>query len=186
MRLLSLAFFFLLNVSLIASSVPATIKITSSAFKDGEKIPRKYTCDDSDVSPPLEIKNVPTGTRSLVLMLEDPDAQRSVFLHWLLYNLPGNNQSLTEKIQALAKLDNGAIHGQNNFTSNPEYPILGYRGPCPPNGTHRYFFRVYALNKVLTLPPGATKNQVLIAMKDHVIAEGLLMGRYSRGSEEKK
>ncbi len=181
-----LVFVFQIGLADTNSKDKPIIKITSSAFKTGEAIPKKYTCDDSDVSPPLEIRSVPSGTRSLVLIMEDPDAPRGIFVHWILFNLPGTNQTLAEKVPSLAKLDNGPIHGQNGFTQSPSNPLLGYNGPCPPEGTHRYFFRVYALNTVLNLQPGATKNQILVAMKDHLIGEGFLMGRYTRAEKEKK
>lgn len=150
------------------------IKIESSAFKYGEFIPVKYTCDGENVSPPLKWSGAPANTKSLALISDDPDAPIGDWVHWVMYNIPPNVFKLEEKIPADKILQNGAIHGLNDFRK------FGYGGPCPPSGVHRYFFKIYALDTMLDLPPGATKKQLLEAMKNHIIAQGELMGKYQR------
>lgn len=150
------------------------IKIESSAFKYGEFIPVKYTCDGENVSPPLKWSGAPANTKSLALISDDPDAPIGDWVHWVMYNIPPNVFELEEKIPADKILQNGAIHGLNDFRK------FGYGGPCPPSGVHRYFFKIYALDTMLDLPPGATKKQLLEAMKNHIIAQGELMGKYQR------
>jgi len=146
-----------------------TIQITSTAFKEGDKIPRIYSCDDQNVSPPLSWTGVPTNTVSLVLIMDDPDAPSGTWVHWVLYNLqPG----LTGLDQGKT---GGGIDGKNDFGR------LGYGGPCPPRGsTHRYYIKLYALDKLLDLKAGATKAQVESTMHGHILAQGQLMGKYSR------
>lgn len=146
-----------------------TIAMTSSAFKEGDTIPRLYTCDDKNVSPPLAWTGVPTNTVSLALIMDDPDAPSGTWVHWVLYNLPPN----------LAGLEQGktgvGVEGKNDFGR------LGYGGPCPPRGSnHRYDIKLYALDKMLDLKSGATKAQVENAMRGHILARGQLMGRYGR------
>jgi Raf kinase inhibitor-like YbhB/YbcL family protein len=150
------------------------IKITSSAFKDGGMIPVLYTCDGKDISPPLTWENIPKGTQSIALICDDPDAPMGTWVHWVLFNLPADIRGLTENIPADDILQNGARHGKNDFRN------LGYGGPCPPSGTHRYYFKIYALDKVIDLSAGTTKPRVLKEMDGHVLAEGQLMGRYKR------
>ncbi len=151
-----------------------TIQITSSAFEDGAMIPRSYTCDDTDVSPDLAWTGVPEGTKTLALICDDPDAPVGTWVHWVLFNIPPGETGLAAEIAPEAELANGARHGNNDFRR------LGYGGPCPPGGTHRYFFKLYALDIELDLDSGATKAQVEEAMQGHILAEGQLMGRYSR------
>jgi len=145
-----------------------------SVFEKGEKIPKQYTCDGKDFSPEINILNVPKAAKSLTLIVDDPDAPVGIFTHWVLYNLPANTVKIEEKIPAIDVLPNGAKHGVTDFKS------VGYGGPCPPNGEHRYFFKLYALDTVLDLPNRATKNQVEQALKGHVIEEAELIGLYSR------
>jgi len=151
-----------------------SIEVTSSAFKQGEMIPSKYTCDGTDVSPSLQWSNVPGGTMTFALISDDPDAPVGTWVHWVLFNIPSHVTKLPENIPPKDKLDNGAIHGINDFRR------LGYGGPCPPGGTHRYYFKIYALDTELTLQPGATKKDVLKAMEGHILAQGELMGKYKR------
>jgi Raf kinase inhibitor-like YbhB/YbcL family protein len=143
------------------------MRLSSSAFGSGEAIPARHTCDGRDVSPPLAIDDIPPGTISLALIVDDPDAPVGTWDHWVLYDLP-----------VAASLPEGArdagTDGRNSWRRN------GYGGPCPPFGEHRYFFRVYALDCRLGLHQGAGKKQVLEAMRGHVLAEAALMGRYSR------
>lgn len=150
------------------------IKLTSSAFKEGEFIPKKYTCDDINISPPLLWSGIPDKTVSIALICDDPDAPIGTWVHWVIYNIPVNINSLAEKIPPDKVLEDGAIQGTNDFRK------IGYGGPCPPNGTHRYFFKIYALDNEPNLIPGATKGELLQAMEGHILAEGKLMGRYSR------
>jgi len=150
------------------------IKITSSAFKEGEMIPEKYTCDGKDVSPPLSWTSVPDVTKSIALISDDPDAPMGTWVHWVLYDLPANIKELPENVPPQRQLQNGAKQGTNDFRK------IGYGGPCPPGGTHRYYFKIYALDKETGLGPGATKAELIKAMKGHILAEGQLMGKYKR------
>ena len=150
------------------------IKVTSTAFQEGGMIPRKFTGDGENVSPPLAWAPIPPGTKSLALVSDDPDAPMGTWVHWVLYNLPPETKELSEKVSPDATLASGARHGKNDFRS------LGYGGPMPPSGTHRYYFKVYALDTALDLAPGATKPQLLKAMEGHVLAQGQLMGKYKR------
>jgi hypothetical protein len=150
------------------------IQVTSSAFKEGGLIPRKHTCDGADVSPPLAWTGVPEGAKSLALISDDPDAPMGTWVHWVLYNLPVNAQLLPEAVPPDKELTSGARQGRNDFRR------IGYGGPCPPGGTHRYFFKLYALDTLLDLQPGATKADLVKAMEGHILAQGQLMGKYSR------
>jgi Raf kinase inhibitor-like YbhB/YbcL family protein len=150
------------------------MEIKSSAFKEGTIIPGKYTCDNIDISPPLEWSRVPDGTKTLALICDDPDAPAGTRVHWVLFNLPGNTTELSENMPKLEVLKNGARQGRNDFGK------IGYGGPCPPGGTHRYYFKVHALDKELDSKPGITKKGFLKAMTGHLLAKGQLMGRYKR------
>ncbi|MER3473797.1 MAG: YbhB/YbcL family Raf kinase inhibitor-like protein [Armatimonadota bacterium] len=150
------------------------IRLTSTAFTEGGTIPRKYTCDGADVSPPLAWDNVPEGTKSFALICDDPDAPMGTWVHWVLFNLPADTRSLPEAVPPDKELPSGARQGTNDFRK------IGYGGPCPPRGTHRYYFKLYALDTLLDLPAGSSKAQLLKAMDGHVLAEGQLMGRYGR------
>jgi Raf kinase inhibitor-like YbhB/YbcL family protein len=151
-----------------------TMKIFSSAFKDGQRIPSKYTCDGQDVSPPLEWESVPDGTESFSLICDDPDAPRGTWVHWVVYEIPPNMKNLAENVRPEREPGSGIRQGKN------DWPKIGYGGPCPPSGTHRYYFKLYALDTKLNLKPGVTKEQLLQAMKGHILAETQLMGIYSR------
>ncbi len=152
------------------------IKVTSSVFPEGGMIPQQYTCDGANLSPPLSLSGLPAGTASLALLVEDPDAPRGTFTHWVAFNLPPVLHEVPERAGAERLIQGGGLQGKNDF-GKP-----GYGGPCPPSGTHRYYFKVYALDTVLNLDAGASKDQLLHAMKGHVLAEGQLMGRYHRGA----
>jgi len=151
-----------------------TIKITSSAFTEGSMIPKRYTCDAEDVSPDLAWTAVPDGTKSLALICDDPDAPMGNWVHWVLFNLPPDINKLHAEIPPEETLKNGARHGKNDFGK------FGYGGPCPPGGTHRYFFKLYALDTVIKLESGITKAQLLTAMERHILDEGQLIGKYKR------
>jgi Raf kinase inhibitor-like YbhB/YbcL family protein len=144
------------------------MKITSSAFHEGTNISSKFTCDGSDTSPPLQIAGVPPGAKSLVLIVDDPDAPGGLFTHWLVWNIPPHTSSIAE-----GSAPKG-VQGANDFGKS------GYRGPCPPLGTHRYSFKIFALDRELDLRSGAKRREVDAAMKGHVIAQGELVGRYTK------
>ena len=150
------------------------MEIKSSAFKEGESIPSKYTCDNIDISPDIEWSKVPNGTKTFALIMDDPDAPSGTYVHWVIYNIPGNQRELPENIPATETLDNGTFQGRNDFGK------IGYGGPCPPGGTHRYYFKLYALDTVLDAKPGITKKELLKAIEVHVLEEVELMGRYKR------
>ena len=150
------------------------IKVTSPAFAEGEMIPAEYTADGRNISPPLEWSDAPEGTKSIALINDDPDAPMGTWVHWVVYNLPADVTSLEENVLPEETLSNGAMQGTTDFGR------IGYGGPAPPSGTHRYFFKVYALDTMLDLAAGATKGRVESAMAGHVLAEGQLMGKYKR------
>lgn len=150
------------------------IKLTSTAFEQAGMIPPRYTCDGEDVSPALNWDSVPETAKSLALVCDDPDAPMGTFVHWVLYNLPGDVRELPEDVPAEASLPNGARQGTSDFGQT------GYGGPCPPRGTHRYFFRIYALDTPLDLAAGASRAELLEAMEGHILAQGQLMGKYQR------
>jgi Raf kinase inhibitor-like YbhB/YbcL family protein len=150
------------------------IQVSSTAFQEGGMIPPQYTCDGADVSPPLSWQSIPEGTRSIALIADDPDAPMGTFVHWVLYDLPADVRELQEDVPDAKTLPNGAKQGANGFGR------IGYGGPCPPSGTHRYFFKVYALDTPTNLPPGQKKAQLLRAMEGHILAQGQIMGKYKR------
>jgi Raf kinase inhibitor-like YbhB/YbcL family protein len=150
------------------------IKLTSTAFKEGQPIPRQYTCDGVNVSPPLEWTGVPKTAKTVAIIADDPDAPSGTFVHWVLYNLPAENIGMVENLPPTENLKAGGFQGKNNFEK------IGYGGPCPPSGTHRYFFKIYALDSELPLKAGATKAEVEKAMESHIVAQGQLMGTYRR------
>jgi Raf kinase inhibitor-like YbhB/YbcL family protein len=151
-----------------------SFELTSPAFAAGESIPRKYTCDGEDISPPLQWSDPPQGTRSFALIADDPDAPVGTWVHWVLYNLPVEARTLSEAVPSDADLPDGSRNGQNGWRR------LGYGGPCPPSGTHRYFFKLYALDTVLDLAAGANDKHLLGAMEGHLLAQAELMGVYTR------
>jgi Raf kinase inhibitor-like YbhB/YbcL family protein len=151
-----------------------TLQLTSSAFGEGQTIPKEHTGDGSDISPPLAWSDPPDGTVGFALVCDDPDAPRRTWVHWVLFNLPGELRGLEAGI-APAGMVAGGTQGKNDFGTH------GYGGPAPPQGKpHRYFFKLYAMDIRLTLPAGATKDQLLEAIKGHVLAEAHLMGKYQR------
>ena len=149
--------------------------LTSLAFKEGDFIPKKHTCEGPDLSPPLRWTNAPKGTKSIALIADDPDAPVGTWVHWVIFNLPGETTELPEGVPAQETLPNGARQGLNDFRR------VGYGGPCPPPGKpHRYYFKLNALDVTLDLRPRATKAQVLEAVKGHILGEAQLMGRFGR------
>lgn len=150
-------------------------RIETRAFSFGATIPAKYTCGGADVSPPLEWSAPPAGAKSLVLIVDDPDAPGGTWYHWLLYNIPAHAGGIWEHVATVGKLPGRMLQGRNSFGK------IGYGGPCPPHGkAHRYFFHLYALNIVLKLPAGVSYAQLANAMRGHVGAEAEWMGRYGR------
>jgi Raf kinase inhibitor-like YbhB/YbcL family protein len=150
------------------------ITVTSSTFKEGGMIPAKYTCDGQNISPPLQWEGAPRGTKSFALISDDPDAPIGIWIHWVMWNIPAEANQLPEGIPQVKQLQDGSIQGLNS------YPRCGYSGPCPPSGTHRYYFKIYALDAMLDLPASSTNKDLLKAMKEHILAEGSLMGKYQR------
>src|SRR5262249_35471484 len=150
------------------------MKIESTAFSEGSTIPRQYTCDGKDVSPPLSWSGAPDGTRSFALICDDPDASKT-WVHWVLFDLPARTSDLPEGVPPKDSVQGGGVQGTNDFRK------VGYGGPCPPSGVHRYFFKLYALDATVRLGSNATKADVERAMKGHVLGDASLMGRYSRG-----
>jgi Raf kinase inhibitor-like YbhB/YbcL family protein len=156
------------------AAVNVAITLSSSSLQDG-RIPREFTCDGADQSPPLAWTAPPASTKSLVLTETDPDAPGGTFTHWVLYNLPANTNALAASVPKQEQLPDGSRQGRNDFGK------IGYGGSCPPQGTtHRYFFDLFALDTNLNVPAGATRAQIEDAMNTHVLARGKLMARYGR------
>ena len=151
-----------------------TISVSSSAFPEGGTIPAKYTCDGNDMSPPLKWTGVPEAAKSLALICDDPDAPVGTWVHWVMWNVPPSVGELAENVSPKPELPDGSRQGISDFRRP------GYGGPCPPSGVHRYYFKIYALDTMLDLPSSTRKADLLKAMKGHVLAEGQLMGKYSR------
>ncbi len=161
-------------VSFSAHAQPATpqtgkMKITSPAFQEGGMIPQKYTCDGANVNPPLAFDGAPAPAKSLVLIVDDPDAPRGTWNHWLVWNIDPQTKEIKEN-----SVPPNAVQGTTDFGGNK------YGGPCPPSGTHRYFFRLYALDTTLNLPRSAKRADLDKAMANHVLGQAMLMGKYSR------
>jgi Raf kinase inhibitor-like YbhB/YbcL family protein len=158
----------------VPTEATMSFELTSIIIGHEQPIPEYHTCDGEDVSPPLDWNDSPEGTQSFALIMDDPDAPGGTWVHWVLFNIPSETRSLRENIAPDAQLADGSMHGINSW-GRP-----GYGGPCPPSGTHRYFFKLYALDTTLDLDDSADKEQVLAAMEGHVLAEAELMGTYSR------
>lgn len=153
-----------------------SLELKSDAFASGQSIPAKYACTGKNISPALTWNEPPAGTQSFALIMDDPDAPGGTWVHWMLFNIPADTRGLQEDLPLTGKnVDPNAIYvGKNSWGDT------GYGGPCPPSGTHRYYFRLYALDGTLSLLPGATKQELLREMKDHVLAQGELMGTFSK------
>ncbi len=148
--------------------------LKSSAFEQSAMIPPKHTCDGQDVSPPLAWSDVPANTQSLALISDDPDAPRGTWVHWVAWNIPATARSLDENLPKRDSLPNGIKQGTTDFRR------IGYWGPCPPSGTHRYFFKLYALDTTLNLPSSTTKRELEKALQGHILGQAELMGKYRR------
>ena len=148
-------------------------QITTTAFRDGGSIPKKFACDGPDVSPALSWSDPPAGTKSLAIVADDPDAPSGMWVHWVLYDLPPGTRKLPEGLAKDRELPNGALQGRNDFGK------IGYNGPCPPRASeHRYFFKLYALDSKTGLKAGATKSDLERAMKGHILAQTQVIGKY--------
>jgi len=153
-----------------------SLQLTSDAFMNGQSIPAKYACTGRNVSPALSWNEPPAGTQTFSLIVDDPDAPVGNWVHWVLYNIRGDARSLAEDLPITGKnIDPNAIFVGKNSSGN-----IRYDGPCPPSGTHRYYFRLYALDTTVNLLPGATKEQVLKEMEGHILAQTELMGTFSK------
>jgi Raf kinase inhibitor-like YbhB/YbcL family protein len=150
------------------------IKLVSTAFAEGQPMPKQSTCDGMDLSPPLEWSGVPQNAKTIAIICDDPDAPSGTWVHWVLYNLPADRIGIIENVPPAEKLPGGGLQGKNDFGK------VGYGGPCPPSGTHRYFFKIYALDSELPLKAGASKAELLKTMEGHILGQGQLMGTYSR------
>jgi hypothetical protein len=153
-----------------------SLELTSDAFTNGQSIPAKYACTGKDISPALAWNEPPAGTQSFALIMDDPDAPGGTWVHWVLFNIPADTRDLSEDLPITGKnVDPNAIYVGNN-----SWGKAGYGGPCPPSGTHRYYFKLYALDRTIDLLPGATRQQVLKEMEGHILAQAELMGTFSK------
>ncbi len=153
-----------------------SLTLKSDAFVNGQSIPAKYSCIGKNVSPVLTWGDPPAGTRSFALIVDDPDAPAGTWVHWVLFNIPADLRGLPEDLPVTGKnVDPNAIYFGKNSSGNTRYD-----GPCPPSGTHRYYFKLYALDGLVDLLPGATKQELIKAMQGHILAQGELMGRFSK------
>jgi len=151
------------------------LELKSAAFRDGGAIPQNFTCDGGDTSPALTWNDPPAGTKSFALIVDDPDAPGTTWVHWVVFNLPAGARGLPEAVPRGEQIKGGGSQGRNDF------PQIGYGGPCPPPGKpHRYFFKLYALDTQLNLTSGTTKNDVERAMQGHILAKAQIIGRYQR------
>ena len=153
---------------------PVNMTVTSPSFTNMGKIPKVFSCDGSDISPALSWSGAPKGTKSFVLICDDPDAPVGTWIHWVLFNIPSNVTNLAEEMPDKEKYADGTLSGKNSWGK------FGYGGPCPPSGTHRYFFKLYALDILLPLKAMASKEQILEAMEWHVVGSGTLIGTFQR------
>lgn len=166
--------FFLICVLFLGGDVMA-LTIKSSTFNDGDLIDAKYTCKGKDVSPPLSWGGAPSGTKSFALICDDPDAPFMTWVHWVIYDIPPDVTELPEAVPKEDTLPNRAKQGRNDFRK------IGYGGPCPPpGGPHRYFFKLYALDTMLNLEPGLTKNALLDKIEGHILGEAQIIGKFKR------
>jgi Raf kinase inhibitor-like YbhB/YbcL family protein len=162
-----------------ATEAPSTsggsaLALTSTVFADGEAIPARHTCDGADISPPLTWEGPPSGAASFALIVDDPDAPVGTWVHWVVYDLPSDVQGLPEGVPQEPELAVGGVQGANGWSDT------GYGGPCPPSGTHRYVFQLYALDTTLGAGPGLSKRDLLGEMEGHILAQAQLVGTYAR------
>jgi len=158
---------FCLSINLYGKEVQ--MRISSKAFGQNEQIPKKYTCDGSDINPPLQFQGIPADARSLALIVDDPDAPMGTWVHWVVWNINPKTAEIKEN-----DVPKGSMQGMNDFGKHD------YGGPCPPSGTHRYFFKLYALDMILNISPSTAKPALEASMKGHILAEAQLIGIYQR------
>ena len=149
-----------------------SFEISSPAFQNGESILSKFSCDGEDISPALAWTEPPAGTQSFALIMDDPDAPMGTWVHWIIFNIPASIRNLTEGTPTYPQLSDGSLQGKTSASSS------GYHGPCPPSGTHHYFFKLYALDTLLSLSNKADKKELLAAMEGHILANAELMGTF--------
>jgi len=181
-RILFMWFVFTILLTSCSATQTATpeadmsLELKSDAFVNGQSIPAKYSCIGKNISPALTWNDPPAGTQSFALIADDPDAPVGTWVHWVLFNIPADERSLPEDLPVTGKnVDPNAIYFGKNSSGNTRYD-----GPCPPSGTHRYYFKLYALDSLVNLLPGATKEELLKAMQGHILAQGELMGTFSK------
>jgi len=151
------------------------ITVTSTAFTDGTTIPKQYTCEGKDMSPPLSWSGVPSSAKTVAMILDDPDAPMGTWTHWVIWNIPATTTTLSEGMAKDASVSGGIRQGKNSW------PKTGYNGPCPPPGkAHRYYFTLYALDTSLSIPDSSNRSQLEAAMKGHILAQGQLLGMYAK------
>jgi hypothetical protein len=172
-KTIPLILFFLFFTSVSLSKAKAgegglTMKISSPEFAHNQLIPKKFACEGEDINPPLVIEDVPAKAKSLALIMDDPDAPLGTWVHWVVFNLP-----------VIPRIEENSIPGKQGITNSGR---KGYHGPCPPSGTHRYYFKVYALDTMLDLKEGISKGALEKAMQGHILAQAELIGLYKRGS----
>ncbi len=170
----SVFFVFLLTTIPAFGREGGSMTLQTSAFSHGEAIPREYSCDGDNVSPSLRWSDAPDGAKSFALIMDDPDAPGGTFVHWVYYDIPSSVQELPKAVDNKTQPSVGGTQGKNSFGK------VGYGGPCPPGGEHRYYFKLYALDSVLDLEPGISKDELLRAMEGHILEETQLMGTYTR------
>ncbi|MGC8764821.1 MAG: YbhB/YbcL family Raf kinase inhibitor-like protein [Brevinematia bacterium] len=151
-----------------------SIKLKSPSFKNGDMMPSKYAYDRENLSPPLEWENIPSNAKSIAIICDDPDAPVGNWVHWIIFNIPATKKGLAENISKNPELPDGSRQGRN------DYGKIGYDGPCPPYGTHRYVFKIFALDTMLDLKAGCSRGEIINAMKNHILDKGELTGLYSR------
>jgi len=181
-RILFMWFVFTILLTSCSATQTATpeadmsLELKSDAFVNGQSIPAKYSCIGKNISPALTWNDPPAGTQSFALIVDDPDAPVGTWVHWVLFNIPADERNLPEDLPVTGKnVDPNAIYFGKNSSGNTRYD-----GPCPPSGTHRYYFKLYALDSLVNLLPGATKDELLKAMQGHILAQGELMGTFSK------
>ncbi|MFO8062854.1 MAG: YbhB/YbcL family Raf kinase inhibitor-like protein [bacterium] len=150
------------------------ITVTSTAFEHNGDIPKKYTCQGEEISPPVKWSGIPEGTKSIALISDDPDAPMGTWVHWVIFNIPPEKGGLEENIPKNDIINGGIKQGKNSGKET------GYQGPCPPSGKHRYFFKVYALDNMLDIDSGISKQELLNAMEEHILGYGELIGLYEK------
>lgn len=164
------------SIEIISTEADMTFQLTSDAFANGQSIPAKYSCVGRNISPALAWTDAPAGTQSFALIMDDPDAPFGTWVHWVLFNIAPDKRELPEDLSATGKnIEPEAIYVGKNSSGT-----IGYDGPCPPSGTHRYYFKLYALDTTISLLPGATKDQLLKEMDGHILAQTELMGTFSK------